>query len=120
ANFLPQVLFAVCLCGFASAALQWIRQWRMVRATMRAASPARLSLPIPVLTSPGPFEPGVFGVFKPVLLLPPGITERLTPAQFSAIVAHELCHVRRRDNLTAAIHLLVETVFWFFPPVWFI
>jgi hypothetical protein len=32
-------------------------------------------------------------------LLPVGITDRLTPPQLKAIVAHELCHVRRRDNL---------------------
>jgi beta-lactamase regulating signal transducer with metallopeptidase domain len=30
----------------------------------------------------------------------------------------ELCHVRYRDNLTAAIHMFVETVFWFHPLVW--
>jgi beta-lactamase regulating signal transducer with metallopeptidase domain len=63
-------------------------------------------------------EPGVFGVFRPVLLLPEGIFERLTPAQLQAIVAHELCHIRCRDNLTATIHMLVETVFWFHPLVW--
>jgi len=53
-------------------------------------------------------------------LLPEGIAERLTPAQLDAILAHELCHVRRRDNLTAAIHMVVETVFWFHPMVWWI
>src|SRR5580700_467720 len=45
---------------------------------------------------------------------------RLSLAQLEAIVAHELCHVRRRDNLTAAIHMVVETVFWFHPLVWWI
>jgi bla regulator protein blaR1 len=55
-----------------------------------------------------------------VLMLPEGITERLTPAQVKAIIAHEMCHVRRRDNLTAAIHMLVETAFWFHPIVWWI
>ena len=34
------------------------------------------------------------------------------------VLAHELCHVRYRDNLTAAIHMFVETVFWFHPMVW--
>ncbi len=62
----------------------------------------------------------MFGIFRPVLLLPEGITERLTAAQLEAILAHELCHVRRRDNLTAAIHMVVETVFWFHPLVWWI
>jgi uncharacterized protein (TIGR03435 family) len=65
-------------------------------------------------------EPGVFGIFRPVLLLPEGIADRLTPAQLEAILAHELCHVRRRDNLTAAIHMAVETIFWFHPLVWWI
>ncbi len=65
-------------------------------------------------------EPGVFGIFRPVMLLPEGIMDRLTPAQLEAIVAHELCHVRRRDNLTGAIHMIVETIFWFHPLVWWI
>jgi uncharacterized protein (TIGR03435 family) len=46
--------------------------------------------------------------------------ERLTAAQLDAIVAHELCHVRRRDNLMAAIHKVVEALFWFHPLVWWI
>ena len=62
----------------------------------------------------------MFGVLKPVLLLPEGITDRLTPAQLNAVLAHEMCHVRRRDNLTAAIHMLVEAIFWFYPLVWWI
>ncbi len=37
-----------------------------------------------------------------------------------AILAHELCHVRRRDNLLALIHMIVETIFWFHPLVWWI
>ena len=65
-------------------------------------------------------EPGVFGIFRPVLLVPEGITDRLTPAQWKTILTHELCHVRRRDNLTAAIHMAIEAIFWFHPLVWWI
>jgi bla regulator protein BlaR1 len=49
------------------------------------------------------------------VLLPPGIVERLTPSEMSAILAHELCHVRHRDNLLACLHMIVETIFWFHP-----
>jgi uncharacterized protein (TIGR03435 family) len=73
-----------------------------------------------VLSSPARLEPGVVGVMRPVLLLPEGIAECLTPAQLEAILAHELAHVRRRDNLTATIHMVVETIFWFHPLVWWI
>jgi len=38
----------------------------------------------------------------------------------NAILAHELCHVRRRDNLFACLHMMVETMFWFHPLVWWI
>ena len=85
---------------------------------MRAASPLPLKyLPISVLSSSARLEPGVFGIFRPVLLLPDGLSEHLTQAQFDAIIAHELCHVRRRDNLTFAIHMMVEALFWFYPLV---
>ncbi|HEX7362621.1 MAG TPA: M56 and DUF3738 domain-containing protein, partial [Bryobacteraceae bacterium] len=44
----------------------------------------------------------------------------LTREQLNAILAHELCHVRRRDNLFAALHMIVEAIFWFHPLVWWI
>jgi uncharacterized protein (TIGR03435 family) len=87
---------------------------------VRAGLPVQLELPIKALSSPTPLEPGVFGVFRPVLLLPEGIFDRLTPAQLDAVIAHELCHVRHRDNLIAAIHMFVETVCWFHPVAWWI
>jgi uncharacterized protein (TIGR03435 family) len=62
----------------------------------------------------------VVGIRRPVLLVPAGIEQRLTPPQFDAVIAHEFCHVQRRDNLTAAIHMVVEAVFWFHPLVWWI
>ena len=36
------------------------------------------------------------------------------------MLAHETCHIRRRDNLTAALHKCVELIFWFHPLVWWI
>ncbi len=60
------------------------------------------------------------GLLRPILLLPAGIAERLTPPQLEAVLAHELCHVRRRDNLFASIHMIVEAIFWFHPLVWWI
>jgi bla regulator protein blaR1 len=117
-NSLPAILFVVWLCGFAIGVICWVRWWRQFRAAQRTATPLYLNLPIPVMSSPTRLEPGVFGIHKPVLLLPEGITSRLTEPQLELILAHELCHVRRRDNLTAAVHMVVETIFWFHPLVW--
>src|ERR1035437_5615349 len=90
----------------------------------RASSPAGLStLPKPtvsLVSSTAKLEPGVFGIFRPVLWLPAGIGDRLDDAELESILAHELCHVRRRDNLFAAIHMAVEAIFWFHPLVWWL
>ena len=87
---------------------------------MRESSALDMDAPIPVRGSRSRFEPGVFGILRPVLLLPEGLEDRVSPAQFQAIMAHELCHVERRDNLTAALHMLVQAIFWFHPLVWWI
>jgi len=65
-------------------------------------------------------EPALVGIVRPVLLLPEGIAEQLPPAQLAAVLEHELAHWRRRDNSTAAVHMLVEAVFWFHPLVWWL
>jgi bla regulator protein BlaR1 len=115
---LPAILFGVWVCGCLASMIAWWRRWRRVRAALRTASPKAVGWPIRAMSSPARLEPGIFGAFRPLLILPDGITEVLTPAQFDAVIEHELCHVRRRDNLTAAIHMLVETLFWFHPLVW--
>jgi len=118
---LPAILLlSVWFLGSAIGVVWWLRRWQHIRRSQRSATPLNLNLPIPVKSSAARIEPGVFGIRKPVLLLPEGIAERLTPEQLEAVLAHELCHVRRRDNLTGAIHMIVETVFWFHPLVWWI
>jgi uncharacterized protein (TIGR03435 family) len=119
-NPVPGILLALWLCGFLVVAFHWYARWRRVRATVRAARPVALATGVPVLSSPALLEPGIFGIFRPVLMMPDGIAERLTRQQLNAILAHELCHVRRRDNLFAALHMLVEAIFWFHPLVWWI
>lgn len=119
-SILPVFLLAIWICGFLAVVFSWWDRFLRVRAAVRAGSPLALEAEIPVLSSPVLLEPGVFGIFRPVLLLPEGIAERLAPTHLEAIIAHELCHVRRRDNLAAAIHMAVEAIFWFHPLVWWI
>jgi bla regulator protein BlaR1 len=119
-SFLPALAILVWLGGCAVVLGRWWMRWSRVRVALRAASRLPIAGPIEVMSSPARLEPGIFGVFRPILLLPEGIADRLTPAQLQAILAHEFCHVRRRDNLAAAIHMVVETVFWFHPLVWWI
>jgi len=73
-----------------------------------------------VMSSRGVIEPSVFGVFRPVLLLPKDIQNQLSEEQLRAIIAHEICHIRRRDNLLSSIHMIVAATFWFYPLVWWL
>ena len=114
------LLVALWAIGCGAFVFSWCVRWRRMRIVVRAGSPVPLAIGVPVLSSPSIFEPGVFGVFRPVLLLPAGIGDRLAPAELQAILAHELCHVRRRDNLWAVMHMIVEAVFWFHPLVWWL
>jgi bla regulator protein blaR1 len=118
------VLLGVWFPGFIITAIYWLLWWRRIHLVLRTATPLHLNLPIRlsirIVSSPARLEPGVFGIRKPVLLLPEGITRSLSQDQLETVIAHELCHVQRRDNLTAAMHMLVETIFWFYPPVWWI
>ena len=75
---------------------------------------------IEIFLSRASLEPGILGIVKPVLIWPHGISDRLEDAHLEAILAHEVWHVRRNDNLAAAVHMLVEAIFWFHPLVWWL
>jgi TonB family protein len=55
-----------------------------------------------------------------VLLWPIGLSHALSDEQVDAVVAHEIGHVERRDNLAALGLTAVQTLFWFHPIVWWI
>jgi bla regulator protein BlaR1 len=119
-NWALLAILGVWACGFASVALIRFRGWLRIRAAVRASTPIDIPAAVAVRSSPGLLEPGVVGLVHPILLLPAGIVGSLTPPQLAAVLVHELCHVRRRDNLFAAIHMIVEAMFWFHPLVWWI
>jgi uncharacterized protein (TIGR03435 family) len=119
------LLFAVWASGLlAVISVRW-HLWRQIRTAVRHSVPFEFSIAekpagLQIRAAPGLIEPGVVGFWRPILLIPAGIENHLSAAQLEAVVAHELCHVRRHDNLTAAIHMIVEAVFWFHPLVWWI
>src|SRR5712672_1158153 len=119
-DWVPIAMLTVWACGFVATALLRLRGWLRIRAAVRVSSPIDILAPVGIRSCPGLLEPGVVGLFQPILLLPAGIEACLTQPQLEAVLAHELCHVRRRDNLFASIHMLAEATFWFYPLVWWI
>jgi bla regulator protein BlaR1 len=77
-----------------------------------------VSRPIVLLESALVRVPMALGFFKPLILLPVGIANYLSPAEVEAVLAHELAHLARRDWLFNLLQTFVEAVFYFHPAVW--
>jgi bla regulator protein BlaR1 len=119
---LPMALWVL---GSALLSVRWLVNWVASRALVHAstacdASVVDIEASVPVRASDQLTSPGVVGIVQPVLLVPRSLLSVLTRAQLSAVIAHECWHVRRRDNLTAAMHGIVTIVFWFHPLVWWL
>jgi len=136
ASLLPALLLALWFCGFLAVLIYVWTRWRRVAAAVRSSTrmtegrekealwkvgqAIRLPTALRLVSSTAKLEPGVLGIFRPILWLPAGIGDRLDDAELESILAHELCHIRRRDNLFATLHMLVEAIFWFHPLVWWL
>jgi bla regulator protein blaR1 len=133
----PRLMAAMWLCGFVTVVILWSVRWHRVAAAVNRSTPAEqgrevdalrqlekiagVRRPITLLVSrESAMEPGIFGIVRPVLLWPATISEHLQDSHLRAILAHEVSHVRRRDNLAAAMHMAVEAIFWFHPMVWWL
>jgi bla regulator protein BlaR1 len=132
----PSALLVIWLVGAAALLIVWRVRWRRTAVCLREAVPAaggreldilrglearvncRRHLPLRLRLSREQMEPSVHGILRPVLVWPERLSERLSDSHMEAILAHELAHARRFDNGTAALHMLVEAVFWFHPLVW--
>jgi bla regulator protein blaR1 len=132
----PFLLATVWLCGFVAVLLAWCVLWKRVSASKRNAVRlergrevealrriehiAGITRPTEMLSSQAALEPGIVGISHPVLLWPEQISRYLEDRHVEAILAHEVMHVRRWDNLISTIHMLVEAIFWFHPLVWWL
>jgi beta-lactamase regulating signal transducer with metallopeptidase domain/sporulation protein YlmC with PRC-barrel domain/uncharacterized protein YnzC (UPF0291/DUF896 family) len=64
--------------------------------------------------------PAVIGWFKPIVLLPVRALTGLTEDQIEAVIAHELAHIRRFDSFVNLFQVLVESLLFFHPAVWWL
>src|SRR5262249_51506870 len=63
-------------------------------------------------------SPAVCGLFRPVILLPQSLIEKLTQNQLRAVLLHELIHLRRRDVWVNCAQTLLQIFYWWHPLLW--
>ncbi len=64
--------------------------------------------------------PSMIGWLRPVILLPPCSITGLKPDELSAVLLHELAHIRRHDYMWNVVQTCAETVLFFHPAVWWV
>jgi len=64
--------------------------------------------------------PAVIGWLRPVILLPAATVAGLTTEQLETVLAHEIAHIRRHDYLVNLLQVLVETLLFYHPAVWWV
>ena len=110
--------------------LSWVATQKMKTTGIRIESPEpfnvlvklcdqlRLNQKIKLLQSDHIDTPVVIGWLHPVILLPASAYSGLTIDQLTAVLAHELAHIRRHDYLVNLLQTFVEVLLFFHPVVW--
>jgi beta-lactamase regulating signal transducer with metallopeptidase domain len=124
------------LAGTAVVTARWLGEWNRAVAIAREAEPMNdgpvfdslrrlerelgIRRPLAIVCSSDDVEPGIVGIRTPILVWPQHLSAGLRHDQIEPLLAHELAHVVRRDNLFASAHMLATAAFWFHPVVWWI
>ncbi len=62
-------------------------------------------------------SPALFGFFRPVILLPRELPERIGPEALHQVLRHELVHLARRDLCFHGFQVAVQALWWWNPLV---
>lgn len=93
-------------------------QWQARLATM--AIDAGITRPIRLRVIDGIASPLAAGIWRPVVLVPASLITGMPAELLSALLAHELAHIRRHDYLINLLQNMIEALLFFHPAVWWI
>jgi TonB family protein len=130
------VLAIVWFAGFIVLLALWVRKRRNFALAMKAGvfvSKGRegealsnvqswlfIKREVRLIVSPKISEPGVWGILRPIIVLPETMSDHLSDAELDAVIMHEMVHIARWDNLASNAQMFLCCLFWFHPLVWFI
>ena len=63
--------------------------------------------------------PALCGLFRPVILLPRGLSEQIEAESLRQVLRHELIHLQRWDLAWNLLQVCVQIAWWWNPLVWF-
>jgi GWxTD domain-containing protein len=131
----PSVVVAVWLAGVIAFSVRLLGGWRLTLRLRSTAHPApaewqqtlaeiagRLGVvrPVRLMVSALVEVPTVIGWLRPAILVPVEALAGMPAGHLSALLAHEMAHIRRHDYLVSVLQSVVEAVLFYHPAVWWI
>jgi GWxTD domain-containing protein len=96
------------------ASAEWQQNLENLAARVGAKRPIRL------LVSSLVDVPTVVGWLRPVILVPVEFLTGMSVEYITALLAHEIAHIRRHDYLASVLQSVAEAVLFYHPAVWWI
>jgi bla regulator protein BlaR1 len=127
---LPTIWLTGCIALLAIALRQQMKLARQLRDLKPVDEPRirsildecknilRVRRKIDVFATDALHTPALFGIFRPRLLVPIEMLDRLDEGELRLVFLHELTHLKRGDVLVNWAVILLRSVHWFNPLVW--
>lgn len=74
---------------------------------------------IPVIYSESNRPPFLLGIFRPRLIVPHTVFDKLSLQEKRYIFLHEITHLKRKDILVNSVMLILKSIHWFNPIIWY-
>jgi len=68
--------------------------------------------------SPFASSPSVCGLFRPIILLPHGLADKLNSQHLRSIILHELAHIKRGDLWVSLCQTILQIIYVYNPLLW--
>lgn len=129
------VLLLAWLCGTTGFSMIFVRHRRRYRRLTSHArevtDPAilaiaarwrrffRIARPVRLCSAGNCTTPFTLGIFRPVIFLPRPVVAQNDARLLEAVIAHEMTHIRRYDDLWIRLQALLQAIYFFHPLVWY-
>ena len=126
---------ALWLCGVVAFSIRLLAGWRFTARLQSTSHPAPAewqrmlteigtragtSRHVRLLVSSMVDVPAVIGWLRPAILVPVECLTGMPVEHFTALLAHEMAHIRRNDYLASIVQSVAEAVLFYHPAVWWV
>ncbi|MFC1793694.1 M56 family metallopeptidase [Planctomycetota bacterium] len=127
------IVFLLWLAGVSVISILVIRRISFVRRVITQSAAAKDQLldvlnqcrreldvrqDIQLRLSTGMPSPAVCGLFRPTILMPAALPDKLSPDKLRAVLIHELAHIKRGDLWINSAQTFLQIIYFYNPLVW--